>query len=244
MRFKLAKRKHGWHTSNEKCNQNGPLPAGKYYLIVKIGKDSKAIEINIKGFVSVANREAVSVDASGKRSELISFKSMAIPSTPLADGSPDIKQMVPLYIAAIVDPCANTNCTDPLELQFAKGSAYSLQVSSNKVMFYEKKNGKLVAFNPASNRTIGESGIDTIYVTIPADEMDSQEEKVSISVKGSARKAEINFFVPRFVFVEAYDTYNIITTDKDTDLLLSKCKLLRVPTIVCRSAILRPCSTP
>ena len=193
------------------------LPAGKYYLIVKIGKDSKAIEINIKGFVSVANREAVSVDASGKRSELISFKSMAIPSTPLADGSPDIKQMVPLYIAAIVDPCANTNCTDPLELQFAKGSAYSLQVSSNKVMFYEKKNGKLVAFNPASNRTIGESGIDTIYVTIPADEMDSQEEKVSISVKGSARKAEINFFVPKLVFVDSYTTYNVVTKDKDTD---------------------------
>ena len=24
MHFKLAKRKHGWLTSNEKCNQNGP----------------------------------------------------------------------------------------------------------------------------------------------------------------------------------------------------------------------------
>ena len=196
------------------------LPAGKYFLIVKIGKDSKAIEINIKGFVSVANREAVSVDENGKRSEPISFKSTAVPSTPLADGSLDINQMVPLYIAGILDPCTNTNCTDPLELQFATGATYSLQVSSNKVLFYEKKNGKLVAFNPASNRTIGGSGIDTIYVTIPAEEMDSQEEKVAINVKGSARKAEIKFFVPRFVFVEAYDTYNIITTDKDTDLRL------------------------
>lgn len=193
------------------------LTGGRYYLIVKIGNNSKAIEINIKSSLAVANREAVSVDENGKRSAPSKFKSMATPSTPLADGSPDINQMVPLYIAAIIDPCSSTNCTDPLEMQQAPGAAYSLQVSNNKAVFYEKKNGKLVAFNPASSRTIGASGIDTLYVTIPSDEMDSQEEKVSINVKGSARKAEISFFVPKLVFVDSYTTYNVVTKDKDTD---------------------------
>jgi fibro-slime domain-containing protein len=196
---------------------NAVLPPGKYYLIVKIGKYSHAIEIVIKGSVAVANREAVTIDNDGKPSAPSKFKSMATPSTPLADGSPDINQLVPLYIAAIIDPCSSTNCTDPLELQHASGAAYSLQVSNNKAVFYEKKNGKLVAFNPASSRKIGEGGIDTIYVTIPSDEMVSQEEKVSINVKGSARKAEINFFVPKLVFVDSYTTYNIVTKDKDTD---------------------------
>ncbi|MBP5769248.1 MAG: fibro-slime domain-containing protein [Fibrobacter sp.] len=193
------------------------LTGGRYYLIVKIGKYSHAIEINIKSSLAVANREAVSVDENGKRSAPSKFKSMATVSTPLADGSPDINQMVPLYIAAIIDPCSGSNCTDPLEMQQAPGTAYSLQVSNNKAVFYEKKNGKLVAFNPTSSRTIGASGIDTLYVTIPSDEMDSQEEKVSINVKGSARKAEINFFVPKLVFVDSYTTYNVVTKDKDTE---------------------------
>lgn len=196
---------------------NAVLPPGKYYLIVKIGKDSRAIEISISSDVSVANREAVTVDANGKLSAPIKFKSMAAVSTPLADGTPDINQMVPLYIATIIDPCTNINCTDPLEMQSAAGSEYSLQVSSNKAVFYEKKDGKLVDINPATARKIGASGIDTLYVTVPFGDMESNEEKVSVNVKGSSRKAEINFFVPRLVFVDSYTTYNVVTKDKDTD---------------------------
>lgn len=196
---------------------NAVLPPGKYYLIVKIGKDSRAIEISISSNVSVANREAVTVDANGKLSAPSKFKSMAAVSTPLADGTPDINQMVPLYIATIIDPCTNINCTDPLEMQSAAGSEYSLQVSSNKAVFYEKKDGKLVAINPATARKIGTSGIDTLYVTVPASEIESNEEKVTVNVKGSSRKAEITFSVPKLVFVDSYTTYNVVTKDQDTD---------------------------
>ena len=196
---------------------NAVLPPGKYYLIVKIGKDSFAIEISLSSEVSVANREAVTVDANGKLSAPSKFKSMAAVSTPLADGTPDINQMVPLYIATIIDPCTNINCTDPLEMQSAAGSEYSLQVSSNKAVFYEKKNGKLAAINPATARKIGTSGIDTLYVTVPASEIESDEEKVTVNVKGSSRKAEITFSVPKLVFVDSYTTYNVVTKDQDTD---------------------------
>ena len=196
---------------------NAVLPPGKYYLIVKIGKDSFAIEISLSSDVSVANREAATVDANGKHSAPSKFKSMAAVSTPLADGTPDINQMVPLYIATIIDPCTNINCTDPLEMQSAAGSEYSLQVSSNKAVFYEKKDGKLVAINPATARKIGTSGIDTLYVTVPASEIESDEEKVTVNVKGSSRKAEITFSVPKLVFVDSYTTYNVVTKDQDTD---------------------------
>ena len=193
------------------------FPAGKYYLVVKIGNYSHAIEINISSNVSVANREAITVDENGKPSAPSKFKSMAPVSALLMDGAPDINQMVPLYIAAIIDPCSGLNCADPLEMQPTAGSEYSLQVSSNKAVFYEKKNGKLVAMNPATARKIGASGIDTLYVTVPFGDMESNEEKVSVNVKGSSRKAEINFFVPRLVFVDSYTTYNVVTKDKDTD---------------------------
>ena len=195
------------------------LPSGKYYFIVKIGNDSKAIEINVKGNsgISIANREAVIVEENGNIGSTHEFKNQIMVSSPLSNGMPDITQLVPLYIADIIDPCSSSNCTDPLEMKRSPASSYSLQVSSDKVMFYEKKNGSLVAFNPNTTRKINNNGIDTIYATIPISEMETTKEKVSINVKGSSRKAEITFFVPHFVFVDANDTYNIIMTDKDSE---------------------------
>ncbi len=194
------------------------LPSGKYYLIIKIGSDTKAIEITIKGSVAVANREAVTIDGNGVRSLPYAFKSQAMASQLKDDGSPDIDQMIPLYIAPMLDPCNNAaDCKDPLEMQPTAGSDYTLQVSNNKVQFYAMKDGKLTAFSPAANRKIGEGGLDTIYVTIPYDEMVSAVENVTINVKGSNRKAELKFFVPRIVFVDSDSTFKVVTGDKNSD---------------------------
>ena len=198
------------------------LPSGRYYLIIKIGNDQKTIEINIKGTLAVANREAVTVDPNGNHSSPYAFKSQAMASQLKDDGTPDINQMIPLYIAPMIDPCSNAaDCKDPLEMQMAPGADYSLQVSNSKAQFYAMKNGKLTAFNPTTRRTVGDGGIDTIYVTIPFDEMDvSAVETVLVNVNGSSRKAEIKFFVPRLVFVDSDSTYNIILEDKDSDIRL------------------------
>ena len=194
------------------------LPSGKYYLIVKIGSDQKAIEITIKGSLAVANRDAVTVDDNGNFSLPYEFKSQAMASNPKEDGSIDVNQMIPLYVAAMLDPCnGSATCNDPLEMQLSAGQEYSLQVSNPKAQFYAMKNGKLEVFNPASTRKIGEDGFDVIYVTIPFDEMESAVENVTVNVKGSARKAEIKFFVPRIVFVDSDSTFKVITQDKDTD---------------------------
>ena len=193
------------------------LPAGTYYLVIKIGGDTKAIEIKIKGHIGIANREAVIVDGNGKRSSKLPFKSQAMASLPNNDGYPDLAQMVPLYIGAVLDPCMTANCTDTLELLPAANAPYSLQVSNSKAVFYKVKNGKPVQINPAVGEVVGESGVDTIYATILFDEMDDTEEKVSINVMGSSRKAEITFFVPRLTFVDSDSTYNVLSGDKDTD---------------------------
>ena len=195
------------------------LPSGKYYLIIKIGSDQKAIEINIKGSVAVASREAVAVDENGNKSTPYAFKSQAMASQLKEDGTPDINQMIPLYIAPMIDPCGGSaDCKDPLEMQVAPGADYSLQVSNPKAMFYAMKNGKLTPFSPAANRKISDGGIDSIYVTIPFDEMDvNPVETVKVNVKGSSRVAEIKFFVPRLVFVDSDSTFKIVTGDKDSD---------------------------
>jgi len=196
------------------------LSPGRYYLIVKIGSDSKAIDINIKAYISIANREAIVVDSEGKKGAVHAFKSQAMASIPKEDGTPDIAQMIPLYIASIIDPCVTTNCTEPLEIQSTPSVAntsYSLQVSNKKALFYKMKDNKLVSFKPDAGTTIGESGIDTIYVTIPFDEMENAVEPVSINVRGSSRKAEITFFVPRLALVDSDSTYKVINKDSDSD---------------------------
>lgn len=195
------------------------LPSGKYFLIIKIGSDQKAIEINIKGSLAVANREAVTVDENGNHSLPYLFKSQAMASQLKEDGTPDIDQMIPLYVAPMIDPCSNAaDCKDPLEMQMSPGSEYSLQVDNAKAQFFAMKGGKLTPFSPTSKRTVGDGGIDTIYVTIPFDEMDTKAvETVHVNVNGSARKAEIKFFVPRLVFVDSETTFKVVTGDKDSD---------------------------
>ena len=194
------------------------LTAGRYYLIVKIGSDSKALEINIKGYISIANREAVVVDADGKKGAVYAFKSQTMASTPKGDGTLDIAQMVPLYIASIIDPCMTTNCTETLEMLPAANATYTLQVSNKKAQFYKMKNGKLSQVDFVKDgTTIGQGGIDTIYVTIPYDDMEATEERVSINVKGSSRKADISFFVPQLAIVDSDSTYNVLSGDKDSD---------------------------
>ena len=197
------------------------LPSGKYFLIIKIGSEQKAIEINIKGSLAVANREAVAIDPNGNKSKQYAFRSQAMASQLKDDGTPDINQMIPLYIAPMIDPCNSIDCSDPLEMQMAPNSDYSLQVSNPKAQFFAMKGGKLTPFSPTSKRTVGDGGIDTIYVTIPFDEMDvNAVETVLVNVSGSSRKAEIKFFVPRLVFVDSDSTYKIISEDKDSDIRL------------------------
>ena len=194
------------------------LSPGKYYLVVKIGGDTRAIEFNIKGNVGIANREAVPVDDNNVKGFTHPFRSQAMASSLKEDDSPDINQMIPLYVANITNPCTTADCSDPLEMHAIPGASYNLQVSSNKVIFYEMKNGKLTIFNPSANRNIGASGIDTIYATIPIDKMETAVEKVSVNVKGSSYKAEISFFVPRLVFVDSDSTYKVVSQDYDTEM--------------------------
>ena len=190
------------------------FPSGVYYLVIKIGNDTKAIEVKIKGTIGVADREAVPVDENNVKGFLHEFKAQAMASSAPLDTS----KMIPLYVAAILDPCTKDGCTDPLEMQPSANAAYSLQVSNSKVVFYKMKDGKLSQVDLVKDgTTVSQGGIDTIYATIPFDEMESTLESVSINVKGSSRKAQIKFFVPTLAFVDSDSSYNVINPPADPD---------------------------
>ena len=197
------------------------LPSGMYYLVIKIGSDIKAIPISIKSNISIVNREAVTLDSKGKTKATYKFKSKSVASAISKNGIPDIQQIIPLYISSLNDPCNSTsNCKDPLEIAPAAGASYSLEVSSTKAIIYEKDGEELAQINPSKARTIGESGIDTVYVTIPFDAMESSEEKITINVKGDTRKANVKFFIPKLAFVDSDSTFKVVSGDKDSKIRL------------------------
>jgi len=193
------------------------LAPATYYLIIRIGSDFKAIPITVTGQLGIANRDAVFTDG-GVTSLPYKFIDRKMASIP-KNGVTDVNQLVPLYIAALRDPCASsTNCTEYLELQNSTDQSYSLHATSSNVVFYEMVNGELSQIlDPAKERKVGAGGVDTVYATILARSFtaDKREEKVSFNVVGSSRMAEVTFFVPEIVFVEKNGSNKIVTGDPD-----------------------------
>ncbi len=202
---------------NKDILKNYFAKGGLFYLLIHIGNQTRAIEVKISGSIGIADRNAEFVDDNDNHIPGFDFKGRAMASNPADDGSIALNQMVPLYIAAISDPCTGEGaCDKNLELSSAKGSAYTLTVTNDKALFYELKNGVLSPFKPTDNRKIGDGGVDTIYVTIPFDEMKNAVETVSISVSGTTRTANVDFFVPTLKFVDSDTTFKVITKDIDS----------------------------
>ena len=202
---------------NKDILKNYFAKGGQFYLLIHIGNQTRAIEVKITGSIGIADRNAEFVDDNDNHIPGFDFKGRAMASNPADDGSIALNQMVPLYIAAISDPCTGEGtCDKNLELSSAKGSPYTLTVTNDKALFYELKNGVLSPFKPSDNRKIGDGGVDTIYVTIPFDEMKSAVETVSISVSGTTRTANVDFFVPTLKFVDSDSTFKVITKDADS----------------------------
>lgn len=195
------------------------LPSGKYYLIIKIGNETSNIEISIKGAVGLADREAITVDGTtGAKSLPTTFVSQKMASTLNPSGTEsDDKQLVPLYIGEILDPCSDPkNCHEPIELHQAANELYSLESSNKDLVFFEKKDGKFVKFSPGAQRRINETGIDTVYVTLQMGDLGSTEETVTVNVKGTSRKAKIIFYAPKLIFVDSDSTFKQVTGDPIT----------------------------
>ena len=193
------------------------LGAGKFYLLAKYNSEVAVIEIDITTSIDIANRNAVVLDKNDDSKTTYKFKSQAAASIPAGDGSFDIKQTIPLYISSIEDPCiGQKTCKDPVVLNPIKGAQYSLLVSNKKVLFFEKKSGKLVEFDPSKSRKTNSSGIDTIYVTIPLADMYTYEESAAIGVNGGAFTANVSFYAPKLVFVDSDTSTKAITADKDS----------------------------
>ena len=190
----------------DKCT----LAPGSYFLVASYEGKSKRIGFKVSGELDVVTRTAVAVDTNGTP---VDGKKYTFVERTMAG------EKVPLYISSVVDPCVGKkSCSDALEMDVgnAVGLSYVLEKDDALTAYVKNSKGKFEVLPSGSARTIGASGVDTVYVTAPLVEMNKSVETFHVGVAGRA-KAAINFFAPVLQFVKnATTTTEIILGDDDS----------------------------
>ena len=170
------------------------LGGGRYTLFVNIeGKSKKVATFRMTGDVDVVYADATIVDTTGAPTgSKINLKASAMAG-----------DLVPVYISSVA-PADNGVEIFPDD---AVGVEYTLS-PDNMMTVYEKvldpvsgsyKYDRIVS---GTKRTIGASGIDTVYVTVDMDDMDAAIKTFKISVSGRQNAMTINFYLTQISFIQ------------------------------------------
>ena len=174
------------------------LPGGRYTLFVNIdGKSKKVATFRKSGEVDVVYKNGTAKDTTGKE---IPGGKYTLQTTAMAG------QLVPVYVSSVT-PAADGNGLEIFP-EDAKGVDYTL--ASDRVMkVYVKEVDALtgtesyVKLASGTTRKIGDSGVDTVYVTVDMDDMTEAIHTYSISVSGKSQNAmNISFYLPQITFIE------------------------------------------
>ena len=171
------------------------LSTGRYTLFMGIdGKYAQVATFRPQGDVDVVYREAVAKDTSASGTVLGKFS----PKTAAMAG-----EWVPVYISNVHEW---GGATDPLEMlpQDAVGVQYTLNAPGLKVCLAFAEDGSCARLmnENSSTRTIGPSGVDTVYVTADAKDLTASTD-FKVNVVGKATSLTITFFLPTIMFIEA-----------------------------------------
>ena len=177
------------------------LGVGRYSLFVKIGSRARRLTtFYVDGSVDVVSADAIAYDANGEFMRTYKVVQEAVAG-----------EMVPVYVSTVSESDA---ADDPLAVfpEEAAGAEYTLEVSSNLLKVYHKDiTGSYVSINPASSRKIGDSGVDTVYVTVAAEDLAEAVQEFSVGVKTGKLTLPLSFSLPRVypvpvpVFADVFD---------------------------------------
>jgi hypothetical protein len=175
------------------------LAPGRYTLFMSIdGKAKKIMSFRSGGSdvdVVYANAQAVYIDDEDPKNDLVlgSF----VPTTSAMGG-----QLVPVYISTVVE---NTDVPGELIMTpiDAVGIDYALAYDSKMKVYHKDAEGNYVLLVSGETRTIGESGVDTVYATVEMLDLTAPVQSFSIGVAGRDGKLNINYFMPEILFVSA-----------------------------------------
>ena len=190
--------------NKDKCT----LGPGRYFLVASLDGKTKKISFKVNGELDIATREAIAIDSNGVAlpGQTYAFKKDAMGG-----------ELVPLYISAIADPCQDNAaaCSQPLEMDVssAPGQTYTLEVDPGLTLYVMNANNEFEPFSATNARSIGPSGVDTVYVTAALIGMTQSPTTYHIGVAGRT-KAAIRFFAPALQFMkDSVTTTEIVTGD-------------------------------
>ena len=189
--------------TKDKCT----LASGRYYLVVSYEGMSKKIAFKVSADLDVVTRNAVAVDTNGTPLE---GKKYTFVKRALAG------EKVPVYISSVADPCqGEESCSDALlmDVSSAAGHSYVLATDDDLNVYVKNSKGKFEILPSGSARTVGASGVDTVYVTVPLVALNKAVETFHVGVTGSTMAA-IDFVAPVIRFMkDATTTTEVVIGD-------------------------------
>ncbi len=108
-------------------------------------------------------------------------------------------EMVEVYISAVVPSATDSKKLDIIRPD-AVGISYTLDYPRG-MKVYTQNAGVYQELGSGVSRTIGSTGIDTVYVTVPMELLQGST-NFEIGVKGRTNKRSIKFYMPKIAFVD------------------------------------------
>ena len=191
--------------SDEVC-----LGAGRYTLFVTInGKSRKIQSFTPVGDLDVVYKDAkaVYIDEEDSKYDKI-LGEYHLTNTEMGG------KYVPIYISNVGDYDGEV----VIQPALAAGVSYALDFDAKMKVLYKDAEGYYHPVSSGEARTIGESGVDTLYVTVEMDDLKETLQEFSIKVAGRSNAQKINFYLPVISFVSAPDsTAKLVTGQKPND---------------------------
>ena len=192
--------------NKDKCT----LPPGRYELVAVIEGKAKRITFKVNGDLDIATRDAIAIDSNGTTLPgKYAFQQLAMGD-----------EFIPLFVSTIADPClGDAACAEPLEMDVssAPGQAYTLEVDAGLTVYAMNSLGQLEVLPAGSMRTVGSSGVDTVFVTAPLAGMTTSQTVYHVGVAGRTKVA-VTFFAPMLTFMkDGVTTSEVAVGDKASE---------------------------
>ena len=175
------------------------LGAGRYTLFVTIdGKTRKVQTFTPAGELDVVYGNAVSKyidDEDSKNDKDLGTYQLV---TSEMGG-----KLVPVYVSNVGPYEDNLLLVQP---SLAVGMSYALAFDPLMQVYYKNEAGDLVRIYAGDTRTIGESGVDTLWATVEMDDLTQPLTEFTIGVAGRPNAMHVSFYLPVISFVSAPDS--------------------------------------
>ena len=175
------------------------LSAGNYVLEARINNSEESWTFTVEGNLEVINENAAGQDISGLPVQY------TVVNSALASSAGNLTR-IPIYITSVLF------AGDDLDIDFegAVEQQYTLNITGAQgaavgaiKLETKEADGTFKSWTGKAARTIGATGVDTVYASLDMSFIQSEQQTFMISVNGGSLQLPVTFYVPKLVFVES-----------------------------------------